>query len=86
MDEEIIKLASFIKSSKNRQKVVFSLYENVKIPSEIAEEHKLRLNYISMILKELKEKHIVECLNENSKRGRLYRLTKEGNDAVKFIK
>lgn len=86
MNDRIIKMASFIKSSKNRQKVANCLEDSVKIPSDIANETDLRLNYVSMLLQELKDKSIVECLNEDSKRGRFYKLTDDGRDAVKFIK
>ena len=86
MNDRTIKMASFIKSSKNRQKVADCLEDSVKIPSDIANEIDLRLNYVSMLLQELKDKSIVECLNEDSKRGRFYKLTEEGEDAVKFIK
>ena len=86
MTDRIIKMASFIKSSKNRQKVVSSLDESVKTPSDISDETQLRLNYISMLLGELKEEDIVICLNEDSKRGRFYSLTDDGKEAFKFIK
>lgn len=86
MENEIIKMASFIKSSKNREKIVISLESKIKIPSEIAKDTELALNYTSMLLKELKDKEIIECLNEDSKRGRFYKLTKEGYNAVNFIK
>ena len=86
MNDRIIKMASFVKSSKNRQKVVFSLDESIKTPSDISNETQLRLNYISMLLGELKEHDIVFCLNEDSKRGRFYSLTDDGKEASKFIK
>ena len=86
MKQNTIFMASFIKSSKNRQKIVNSLENSIKIPSDIAKETNMRLNYVSMLLHELKEELIVECLNEDSKRGRFYKLTKDGENAVKFIK
>lgn len=86
MKDRIIKMASFIKSSNNRQKVISSMQDSVKTPSDISKETNLRLNYVSMILKELKENNIVFCLNEDSKRGRFYSLTDDGKEAFKFIK
>ena len=79
-------MASFIKSSKNRQKVINSIGNSVKTPSDISNDTDLRLNYVSMMLGELKEKDIVVCLNEDSKRGRFYSLTDDGEKAFKFIK
>ena len=86
MNDRIIKMASFVKSSKNRQKVVFSLDESIKTPSDISDETQLRLNYISMLLGELKEHDIVFCLKKKTKRGRFYSLTEDGKEASKFIK
>ncbi|MBR2858396.1 winged helix-turn-helix transcriptional regulator [bacterium] len=86
MADRIIEMASFIKSSKNRQKVLKSMENSVKTPSDISNETDLRLNYVSMILGELKENNIVVCLNEDSKRGRFYSLTDNGEKAFKFIK
>lgn len=86
MTDRIIEMASFIKSSKNRQKVIFSIGNSVKTPSDISNSTDLRLNYVSMILGELKENDIVVCLNEDSKRGRFYSLTDDGAKAFKFLK
>ena len=86
MTDRIIEMASYIKSSKNRQKVIFSIGNSVKTPSDISNATDLRLNYVSMILGELKENDIVVCLNEDSKRGRFYSLTDDGEKAFKFLK
>lgn len=85
MDKEIIDGIAYIKSSKNRYKVVESLKNEIKIPSEIANETGIRLNHVSTLLKDLKNENIVECLNEDFKRGRLYNLTDKGNKAIEFI-
>ena len=58
----------------------------MKIPSEISSETKIRLNHVSKLLSELKEKNIVECLNENDKKGRLYHLTDYGLELYDYIK
>ena len=60
--------------------------EDVKIPTEIAEDSGILRNHISNVLRELKEKELVECINPKSRKGRLYRLTEEGSDILDEIK
>jgi len=85
MDVEMIDAISFIKSSEYRQKIIKALQDNILIPSEISQKTNLRLSHISAYLKDLKEHHIVECLNEKNKKGRLYQLTELGKNAFKEI-
>jgi predicted transcriptional regulator len=56
--------------------------DKVFTPSEIANKVNLRLNHVSMVLTDLKDKKLVECLNEETKKGRLYQLTKLGKNAI----
>lgn len=41
---------------------------------------------MSKVLKDLKEHEIVECLNEEMRKGRLYRLTEKGLKINEMIK
>lgn len=86
METKVINGIAYMKSSKNRQKVLNSLNENMKIPSEISKDTNIRLNHVSALLKELKDNDLVECLNEESKKGRLYTLTKIGKKVIEFQK
>lgn len=63
-----------------------SLDEEVKIPSEIANDAEIFQNHISNTLRQLKEHELVECINPEVKRGRLYRLTGNGKKIVKELK
>ena len=63
-----------------------SLDGEVKIPSEIANDAEIYQNHISNILKQLKEHELVECFNPEVQKGRLYRLTDNGDDLVKNLK
>ena len=47
-------------------------------PSEITETMNVRFSLVSRVLRELKDKDIVVCLNENEKTGKLYKLTRLG--------
>ena len=62
-----------------------SLEVEVKIPTNIAKDSGIRTNHISKVLSELKNKEIVECINEEARKGRLYRLTDTGKDVLETI-
>ncbi len=74
MQDEI----NFVKASKYRTKIMKTLEGNVKIPSQIAKDSDINRSHISDILSQLKEYDLVECINPEVRKGRLYRLTKKG--------
>lgn len=82
MEKGMIDAISLIKSSEYRHKVLKAIGNEVITPSEIAKKVGLRLNHVSMVLTELKEKMLVKCLNEETKKGRLYELTELGKNAI----
>lgn len=63
-----------------------SLDGEVLIPSQIAKNSGIRTNHISKVLSELKAHELVECINPEVRKGRLYRLTDIGEDVVKELK
>ena len=83
-DEMLIEI-SYVEISQYRKKVMKSLDGNVKIPSVIARDSGIRTNHISKVLGELKAHELVECINPEVRKGRLYRLTKTGEDVVKNL-
>lgn len=86
MNEEMLILASYINISSYRLRVIKSLSKrNVMTPTEIAKDSGIRTNHISKVLKELKNKGVVECINESARKGKLYRLTTLGWDILKFL-
>ena len=62
-----------------------SLDGNVKIPSEIANDTEIFQNHISNTLRQLKEHELIECINPDVRKGRLYRLTDKGGELVKNL-
>ena len=86
MDKKTIDLLSYVKSSKYRSETLLYIDEKTKIPSEIANHLNLSYTHTSKYLNSLKEKKLIVCLNEESKRGRLYQLTKDGREILKYIK
>lgn len=88
--DEILAELSFVKTSTYREKTMMCLKDTFKFPNVIAKETGIRTNHISNILGELKEHDLVECINPEVGKGKLYRLTEKGNlvceniDKIKF--
>ena len=62
-----------------------ALEGEVKIPSNIARDSGIMTNHISKVLGELKNHELVECINPEVRKGRLYRLTETGDEVVKNL-
>lgn len=76
----------YIKKSEYRRKVLKTLANDTKIPSQIAKDTGIVQNHISNTLRQLKEHDLVECINPEVRKGRLYRLTDEGEEIIKNLK
>lgn len=63
-----------------------SLDGEVLIPTQIARNSEIRPNYISKVLAELKAHELVECINPEVRKGRLYRLTDKGEEIIENMK
>ena len=85
LSDEMLKEISYVKISSYRLRVMKSLEEEVKMPSEIARDSDIRQNHISKVLSELKAHELVECINPEVRKGRLYRHTDKGEDVVKNL-
>lgn len=85
MDDEVLKKYAYVNISTYRKKAVKSLKDDIKTPTKISEDTGIRRNHISKVLRELKDSGVAECVNEEAKRGRLYRLTDVGDEIVDFL-
>lgn len=85
LSDEMLTEISYVKISKYRSKVMKSLDGDVKIPTAIAKDSEIRPNHISKVLAELKEHELVECINPEVRKGRLYRLTNKGEKIINNI-
>lgn len=72
----------YVSRSTYRVKVLKSLDKYAKMPTQIAKDSGILPNHISNVLRQLKEKEIVECINPEVRKGRLYRLSDEGLDML----
>lgn len=86
MDDKLIILTEYVKQSTNRTKVLKTIGINILKPTDITKKTNIHINNVSRSLKQLKEKGLVEILNPESKRGRLYRITEEGKRILKNLK
>ena len=68
----------YVKRSQYRFKVVKSLDNDAKMPSQIARDTEIFQNHISNVLRQLREHELIECINPEVRKGRLYRLTDKG--------
>lgn len=85
LTDEMLTEISYVQISKYRTKVMESLERDVKIPTAIANDSGIRTNHISKVLFELKAHELVECINPEVRKGRLYRLTEIGDEIVKNL-
>lgn len=76
----------YVNKSTYRVRTLKAIGDGVKMPKEIAEDSGILQNHISNVLRQLKEKDIVECLNPNVRKGRLYRLSDEGLEILDKLK
>ena len=83
--DEMLTEMNYVQISKYRTKTMKALEGNAKIPSAIARDSGIRTNHISKVLSELKAHELVECINPEVRKGRLYRLTNKGNEIVKNL-
>lgn len=80
MDDETLKKYAYVSISTYRTKTVKALHNEIKIPSKLAQDTEIPSNHISNVLRELKESGVAECINEEARKGRLYRLTELGEE------
>ena len=86
LSDEMLTEISYVKISQYRTKVMKSLDDGeVLIPTQIARNSDIRPNHISKVLAELKAHELVECINPEVRKGRLYRLTDKGEEVTKNI-
>tara|TARA_Y100000310_G_C20640738_1_gene793734 strand:+ start:551 stop:820 length:270 start_codon:yes stop_codon:yes gene_type:complete len=86
MTHKDMKLLSLIKSSKYRKDILISLVSKIRTPTEICKETNIRISHISRFLNELKTNNLIECVNEENKKGRLYKITTNGKRIIDLMK
>lgn len=85
MDDETLKVFAYVNISSYRVRCVKALKGEIKTPTVIAKDSNIKLNHISKILHQLKDCGVAVCLNEDARRGRMYRLTSLGDEIVDHL-
>lgn len=85
ISDEILILKTYVETSTYRLRVMKSMEGTPKTPTNIARDSKIRPNHTSNTLKQLKSKKLVECMNEDMRKGRLYRLTDAGKLVCSYL-
>lgn len=62
-----------------------ALNEDNKTPTQIANDSDIRINHISKVLKELKQCGVAECINEQNRKNRIYKLTSLGEEIADHL-
>lgn len=86
LSDELLIEKSYVEISTYRSKVMKSLAKDAKIPSQIAKDTDIVQNHMSNTLRQLREHELVECINPEVRKGRLYRLTEKGEKIINDIK
>ena len=82
---EIMKVLGFVKISPYRTNTLKSIGDELKMPSEIANEINIKTSQVSAALTDLKSKSLVICVNEEVRKGRLYKCTPLGLKIIKYL-
>ena len=86
MDDETLKTYAYVNISSYMLRVVKTLKDEVKTPTQISKDIGIYKNHISKVLRELKDSEVAECINEEVRKGRLYRLTSLGDEIADNLK
>ena len=80
-------IVRYVNNSSYRVNVLKDLSDgDVKMPRDIASDCNILPNHISNVLTQLRKLDLLECVNPEYKKGRLYRLTDDGKKIIKDIK
>ena len=86
MDEkELFEILGYVKISTYRTNTLKSISDELKMPSEIANEININTSQVSAALSDLKKKDLVICVNEEVRKGRLYKCTDLGKEILKKL-
>ena len=86
MNEQVLIAKAYCEISSYRYKAMKAIGNEVKMPKQIAADCEILPNHISKTLHELKQEGLAECINEERRKGRLYRLTPLGKQVLEVLK
>lgn len=78
MDDKTLIIYAYITASSYRVRTMKAINTQVLNPTNIAKKSDIKTNHISKVLKELCDKKLAICINEEAKKNRMYKLTNSG--------
>ncbi len=84
-NSEMYKILGYVKVSPYRTNTLITIGSDLKMPSEIAKTLDINTSQVSAALSDLKEKNLVVCVNEEVRKGRLYKCTDLGLEIIKKL-
>jgi DNA-binding MarR family transcriptional regulator len=85
-DASDYQLLGYVLASTYRTKIALMLSSQAATPKQMAKITNLRIGHVSNVLKGLVNKGLIECVNAEAKRGRIYRLTQKGKCICELMK
>ena len=84
-NSEMYKILGYVKVSPYRTNTLITIGNDLMMPSEIAKKLDINTSQDSSALSDLKEKNLVVCVNEEVRKGRLYKCTDLGLEIIKKL-
>ncbi|MDO5859784.1 MarR family transcriptional regulator [Methanobrevibacter sp.] len=86
MDEtKLYELLGYVKISSYRKNTLKFIGDDLKMPSEIARGININTSQVSSALSDLKNQNLVICINEEVRKGRLYKCTELGLQLIELL-
>ncbi len=84
-ENELYGILGYVKISPYRTNTLKSLGGELKMPSEIAKDIGIKTSQVSSALSDLKNQDLVICINEEVRKGRLYKCTDLGLEIINLL-
>lgn len=75
-------LVSFVMASEMRFKVLLSLKDKVRTPTDLKKEFNAPISRVSAVLKELVKKGLVKNLTPDRRKSKMYSITERGEKVL----
>ena len=75
-------MIDYINNLKYRATIIKSLSIYAKFPLLISKDTNIPQNQVSAVLKQLMDKRLVELINPEDRKGRLYKITNYGEEVL----
>ena len=69
--------SAYLKRGVCRRAVLLA-FDRPQTPTELTERTRIKEDYVNRLVRELRKRGLIECLNNNEISGRIYRLTPKG--------